>query len=674
MFRCNAGLFVMRRWWVVCLLLTFVGHSSASLARSVEEAGSTPKRLSDWLGLQVPRPTVGETHWRVPAERLSQARARDQVLAALPAHLDALRVTLNALPLTGRLPLTTVDANALLADPAIDPVIRWQQVPTVFPAKMQVAVLIDNDRACDVEVAHPVAAYALWTECAKALLVPVGARRLWVATPDMRQLELNLNTTDRDTLIAPGSWVWAPSPDLGMADEVSREFTRFLATQEPPAYVLGQLASVSYGLGWVHLRLQGSAGESAGAVPLPRTQPVSRVADPYPRALWAMASTVGAEWEKDAFSATGWQLIGVQADGALLRLVFTAGAASASWSEGTDSLMSLLNESYGQSIRRFDITLKHDDVVLRRGLFDRTEWALQRAEWIPPSLRLAVETPMPPVVPSELDIGDTWTGQLRLTPNAWFESGAARRTSAYALSLDLEGSADWGTGFGLSGRFQIPMARHLDDNFVTRQSDGKAIPARQRADWSASAGRVSSLALSRSMKWSPNWLAQTYVGWLSPEIAGFGSAVLYKLQRSPWSFGLQLNRLHARPQDASLQWGGARVTSGLLSTGLDWPVNRIKLYAYGGKFVRGDRGLTVGFSKGIVNGVDWSTEVTHSSSDSKPLWVVTLRVPFESLSGAWRSGGGADLVLSDRRSDSGSRLRWDGSATDVSKPYWWQAQ
>jgi hypothetical protein len=636
-----------------------------------DRPAASPQRLSDWLLMQPSPPTLSELHWRVPAERMAQAQWRQAALDGLPVDADALRVTLNAMELTGRLALSTVDVDRLRDDPKLDPFWLWGQRPHVFSIGQAIAVLSDGGSGCRLEVNGAVSVQSIWTACGPVLSPARAPEALWVALPNMQHRKVPMTDSEEGlgSLVPPGSWVWAPSA-AGMDEQASRNLVKFLATQAPPMVVVDQLASVSNGLLWERVHANsGSAARALEATSEPVPKPRSLPAAPaYPRALWSWSSTASAQWAEDVLRLTGWALRSIEQDGASVQVAFEAGAEAVAWSQGTAQLLPFLHSALGSNVKAFDITLHRQLRSVARGLFDREEWLLQQASLVPPSLRLAVETPMPlPLgyrrVPNA---SEDAVGQVRIAPHYWQEHASASDAALEVLSLDLDGAWVWGNGVGLSARLQVPVLTPFDAQAATQTQGLVPTKTRVGSDWLARSWRVASLVMTHTQMRSSRWTSQTYAGWLSPQRAGLGAALGYQPLNSAWGFGAEVNHLMARDSASVLNTQGGVLTSGLLSAGWRWTEQEARIYGYAGRFLGGDRGLTLGVVKHLGRGVDWSAEVTHSSSEAKPLWQMRWRIPFGAVSDQWRWGGQADIQATSNFSDAGSRLELADGVTDWS--------
>ena len=139
----------------LCLLLyCFSFAAYASPITPVEG-----ERLSDWL-LRQPNTALSYStglQWQVPAERETQAKLKRNLLAELNAstHVPApvranLIKLLEALPVTGRVPLSMPDARWLQAHPKQDPVLMADHRIVLPSRPSTVSVLMQSGIFCTV--------------------------------------------------------------------------------------------------------------------------------------------------------------------------------------------------------------------------------------------------------------------------------------------------------------------------------------------------------------------------------------------------------------------------------------------------------------------------------------------------------------------------------------------
>ncbi len=214
-----------------------------------------PKRLSDWLLEQPYSPDAYPLglSWRVPEERAPQMLLRRDLLASLsgferevaadPASVNRLRMWLESLPVTGRVPVPVADARWLQANVARDPTIEPHHAIVLPTRPRTVTVVGENGERCAVTHRYGHEALAYVEKCN-----PEGAPRVdwaWIAQPDGRVQRFGIASWNRETQDepAPGAWIWAPARGTGWPEVFSERLIRFLATQGPAEDPVGTSAA-----------------------------------------------------------------------------------------------------------------------------------------------------------------------------------------------------------------------------------------------------------------------------------------------------------------------------------------------------------------------------------------------------------------------------------------------
>ena len=226
--------------------------ASWSLAAAQDAVISAPlvagERLSDWL-LRHAGPYADTTalHWTVEAERASQTRLKQAILAGLasaklltmpePERAELL-AWVQAMPVTGRVNVSVADARWLQGNPAQDPILQEGHRVSLYPRPSTVTIWSGSAQPC---IAAHVSG-AIIQDYLRACLGADGASArdwTWVAQSDGTTRRFGVapwNLTLQDEP-GPGAVLWAPKRATNMANSVSDNLARFLATQAPSSNV-----------------------------------------------------------------------------------------------------------------------------------------------------------------------------------------------------------------------------------------------------------------------------------------------------------------------------------------------------------------------------------------------------------------------------------------------------
>lgn len=239
------------------LACAWAGASAQSLAApaldsAAPEVPRAGERLSQWLlrqPLNEQAYPIGLS-WRVPGERPEQLRLKRQLLAELEraserptAARSSLRSLIEALPVTGRVPLPRADARWLQAHPRQDPVLSAEH-RLVLPARPStVFVVTDGAQLCAVGHRAGAQIRDYLAACEPQSWLDID--RVWVVQPDGSVYDYGTAHWNRQAQdeLAPGAMVWAPKREGQPTPEFSLRLAQFLATQSQETLLAGKAVS-----------------------------------------------------------------------------------------------------------------------------------------------------------------------------------------------------------------------------------------------------------------------------------------------------------------------------------------------------------------------------------------------------------------------------------------------
>jgi hypothetical protein len=196
-------------------------------------------RLSDWL---LSRAQSSEDYppgllWRVPAEEVVQAQDRSDLLQSIlhsggdPAAIRLLADWISSMPITGRVPVSIVDADWLRANPLHDPVIQTGH-QVILPKRPHTVQIITSDgRRCQLPHVAGGMAIDYLHGCTGGL--DRKADWAWVIQADGKVARFGISSWNgqKQDFPAPGAWIWVPYRDDQWANDISWKMANFLATQ-----------------------------------------------------------------------------------------------------------------------------------------------------------------------------------------------------------------------------------------------------------------------------------------------------------------------------------------------------------------------------------------------------------------------------------------------------------
>ena len=220
----------------LCAALACISISAYASTTTIVDG----ERLSDWLQRQsnsAPSYSTG-LQWQVPGEREAQAKLKRNLLAELNAstHVTAsaranLIKLLEAMPVTGRVPLSMPDARWLQAHPKQDPVLSADHTIVLPSRPTTVSVLMQSGVFCTVSHRAGAQVKNYFNACEPSQVGNLD--RAFVVQPDGAVLNYGVAIWNQEAQaeLAPGALVWAPSRNSKFSEKFSSQLVQFLATQ-----------------------------------------------------------------------------------------------------------------------------------------------------------------------------------------------------------------------------------------------------------------------------------------------------------------------------------------------------------------------------------------------------------------------------------------------------------
>ncbi len=197
------------------------------------------QRLSEWLSsrtITTDDYLLG-LEWLVPGEKVTQAQQQSDLPKSLVDSKgdDAARHRLHdwfaEMPVTGRVPISIVDADWLRANPNHDPVILPEH-QVILPKRPHTVTLITSSGVrCQLPHISGFLAKRYLAACAPEALSQIDWA--WVVQPDGKVSRFGIANWNiqKQAEPAPGAWIWMPLRQDKWAGGLSAELSEFLATQ-----------------------------------------------------------------------------------------------------------------------------------------------------------------------------------------------------------------------------------------------------------------------------------------------------------------------------------------------------------------------------------------------------------------------------------------------------------
>lgn len=398
----------------------------------------------------------------------------------------------------------------------------------------------------------------------------------------------------------------------------------------------------------VNITFQGVLEKMAMPKLLDPLPPVVRPGRPQNQPNWS--NTVA-----DVETQTQWTVREIRQTERDLRVEFeeTAGAYRIGRMERA---VAVLHRDAPATVDRFVLVLTERGIAMSEEVVFRDAWVDRRTRFQALNDRLEGTAASEPRIAKQGGILWTYAGEK-------FKTGLAPRfrqilgggDGFYFYELGVSTPTEW----RITDRTWISgnLNYRLLDNYANyKVGGGGSLPrvrTYQREYFTTSRTTLPNLQITHIDQVGRNQYASLYGGYLEWMFAGVGAEWLYRPWRSPFAFGVDVNRVQQRDfrQDFAMMNPAYQVTTGhatlYLETG--WKSTMIKLSA--GQYLAGDRGITMDISRTFANGATlgaWAskTNVTaeqfgEGSFDKG----VYLSIPFDailprsgplSVSTAWR--------------------------------------
>jgi hypothetical protein len=219
--------------WIL-LFCTLILSTPSSHAQEGQQ------RLSAWLSAKTitANDCLLGLLWRVPEEKAAQAQMQTDLLTRLSATQESdpdaihhLHDWIAGMPITGRVPISIVDADWLSANPDHDPIIL--PAHSVFLPKRPRTITLMTSKGMRCQLPHVSGSTATHylAACAPDALNQVDW--VWLVQPDGKVSRFGIAAWNmqKQAEPAPGAWIWMPLRDDKWAETLSDELANFLATQ-----------------------------------------------------------------------------------------------------------------------------------------------------------------------------------------------------------------------------------------------------------------------------------------------------------------------------------------------------------------------------------------------------------------------------------------------------------
>ena len=380
----------------------------------------------------------------------------------------------------------------------------------------------------------------------------------------------------------------------------------------------------------------------------------------------------------DLYAMSAWGIQHISTAGNVLR-VQIEGASGAHWNDRIERIVGVLHRDAPAHIDSFELIFKDQGVLLTERVVARDAWVKKNTEWLPPSAKQPSVVAREPGLVSKTPEQNSEQKVWEQTPSSfgygvvpsWQQNiGGPDGFLLFKAGVSIPMQLKLSSNVWLSGAVSLNLYDNFDKFKYTAPSNLPRVRTYLREYMTASRINVPSLQMTHFGQLANNQYYSIYGGYLESMYGGVGGEWLYRAWHSPVAFGVDINKVQQRSFDQHLGFNkadaqtGYKVTTGHATAYWDtgWLATQVKLSA--GRYLAGDVGATLDFSKTFGNGVAmgvWATKTNVSAakfgegSFDKGLY---LRIPFDAMT-TTRTSSVANLVYNPLTRDGGARLNRD---------------
>ncbi len=386
---------------------------------------------------------------------------------------------------------------------------------------------------------------------------------------------------------------------------------------------------------------------------------------PVPVSEFAPAkNALGQATALDLERQSGWSVRRIVQEGDRVR-VDIDGAKASYWRESLDRAGAVLHRDAPAEVKSFVFAHSQSGVPLADLTVDRAGWVARQTEPLPPAQQADTVVIRQPAAASQsaATVYQAEPARFQFEPGMGLKYNLGGPDGFILYQIFAEGTARWKLrdDTWLQGGVQL---RFLDNYDKFRYTQGSLLPHVRtylREYMTSTRLTLPNLQFTHVGKLAANQYYSVYGGFLESMFAGAGGEWMYRAPGSSVALGIDWNRVRQRDfrQDSGLM--DYRVNTGHATLYWDTGWNDVLATLSAGRYLAGDRGVTVDMARTFPNGVRFGGYFTKTNvtavqfgegSFDKGIYVA---IPFDAMM-TKTSGKMATLVWQPLLRDGGARL------------------
>ncbi len=348
------------------------------------------------------------------------------------------------------------------------------------------------------------------------------------------------------------------------------------------------------------------------------------------------------DWSKtatDLGAQTLWSVQLISRKGSELHVMFDE-VHGVYWNDRIDRIAAILHRDAPADISRFVLSFVEHGTPMSERIILREPWVAKRtryqamAEYFE---SVAAAEPRPRLDETTLWRNERGNSRLGLAPSFQQTLGGPDGFILFQAGISAPGEWRLTENTWLSGKANLRLVDNYSKFKYTAPSNMPRVRTYMREYLTSAPLTLPNLQVTHFDAFAGNQYYSAYAGYLESMFAGVGGEWLYRPWHSHYAFGIDINHVRQRDfhQNFSLRDYQADTGHASLYWDTGWKSTQIKLSA--GKYLAGDRGITVEASKTFNNGVTIGAYATKTDASKLQFGEgsfdkgVYIGLPFEAM-------------------------------------------
>ncbi len=364
--------------------------------------------------------------------------------------------------------------------------------------------------------------------------------------------------------------------------------------------------------------------------------------DPPPVPVHESRPSKNPDWKKtvkDIKTQSDWQVSNIEKRGNALKLTVD-GAYPVYWKDRLDKAVSVLHRDAPANIDEFSIVYREKGLNVAEHDVNRQSWVENRTQYLPPSRKknsVVAQAPGGDSQGVELFESEPPMFDYHLGMNFNYSLGGPNGFVLYQLAPSAMATLNFTKDTWLQGYVQYDILDNYNKFTYDAPSNLPRVRTNIRRYVEASRLTMPNLQLTHVGELTDNQYWSAYGGYLEMMFAGVGGEWLYRPFESRLAFGVDLNEVQQRDfaQNFNLQNYRVLTGHGTLYWDTGWQ-NVLGTLSFG-RYLAGDIGATIDFSRVFDNGIRVGGYFTKTNISSAQYGEgsfdkgIYLQIPFDAL-------------------------------------------